>query len=91
MQNIPFSIVHGPKNFTGFIGDIWTEIEKTLGFESKISLATQYGGAPDAKGNWKGMVGMVHRNEVHIAVADFFPTPLRKNVVDFTSAISRTG
>ena len=73
------------------MGDIWTEIERKLGIESRMHLATEYGGAPDPNGNWKGMVGMVHRNEVDVAVADFFPTPVRYSAVDFTSHLTSTG
>ena len=89
-QNKPFSFVIDNK-FTGLLGDIWTGIEKSMGVQSRMHLGTQYGAAPDQNGQWKGMIGMVHRNEVDVAVADFFPTPLRQNVVDFTAPILRTG
>ena len=73
------------------MGDLWNDIEKSLGLESNIILSTQYGGAPDQDGNWKGMMGMVQRNEVHVAVSDFFPTPVRSQTVDFTTPILNTG
>ena len=78
-------------HFSGFIGDIWNNIERELMLQSKIYVATQYGASPDENGNWKGMIGMLHRNEVHVAVTDFFPTPERSPVVDFVSPIARTG
>ena len=40
--------------------------------------------APDTDGNWKGMIGMVHRNQVDLCIADFRETPERATVVDFT-------
>ena len=88
-QNKPFSIVND--KFSGFLGDIWAEIERSFKFESEIVLSTQYGAAPDKNNNWKGMIGMLHRNEAHVAVADFIPTPERNTVVDFTSEILTTG
>ena len=81
---MPFSLATGTE-FTGFLGYIWTEIERSLGLKSNVHLGTQYGGAPDINGQWKGMIGMIHRNEVDVAVADFFPTPVRHTVVDFTT------
>lgn len=78
-------------DFSGFIGELWVDIERTLKFKSNISVATQYGAAPDKDGNWKGMIGMLQRNEAQVAVSDFFPTIGRSAVVDYTSAIARTG
>ena len=86
---MPFGSVRG-NEFTGFLGEIWTEIEKSLGLQSNMHLATQYGAAPDKYGHWKGMIGMLHRNEVDVAVADFFMTPIRNTVVDFTSHLTIT-
>lgn len=79
------------EKFTGFIGDLWYEIQKVLGFDHNITIATDYGAMPDERGHWKGMMGMIHRNEVDIAVTDLFITEPRKRIADFTTPIMTVG
>ena len=50
------------------------------------SVDSGWGGMTE-NGSWNGMVGMVERGEVEIAVSDFYMTPSRKDVVDFTVAL----
>ena len=83
-QKLPYSVIAGGK-FDGFIGEIWNEIRRSFNFDYTYRIATEFGAAPDKDGNWRGMVGMVHRKEVDIAVADFAPTLIRQQAVDFTS------
>ena len=84
IQNLPFSTIVGNK-FDGLIGEIWNDIQKSFNFEYTYEVATTFGAAPDQDGNWRGMVGMVHRKEVDLAVADFGPTLIRQQAIDFTS------
>ena len=44
-------------------------------------------GSIEPDGSWNGMVGMVHRNEVDIAVSDFFITSERQAAVDSTATM----
>ena len=41
-------------------------------------------GAVTENGSWNGMIGMVERGEVEVAISSFYMTPSRKEVVDFT-------
>ena len=38
----------------------------------------------NSTGEWTGLIGMAHRNQVDLCVADFRETPERATVVDFT-------
>ena len=68
----------------GCFGEIWNEVANQIGFNFTIIKAHEYG-IKNAQGDWSGMIGMLHRNEADIAVADFTPTQSRSNVVDFTT------
>ena len=46
-------------------------------------------GSLQKDGNWSGMIGMVDRGEVDMAVAPIYMTPARKEVVDFTVPLLR--
>ena len=66
----------------GLYGEVWEEMVKNLGLNFTVAMSHQYGGKNE-DGSWSGMVGMLHRNEADIAVADFTPTNERYEVVDF--------
>ena len=38
-------------------------------------------------GTWSGQIGMILRDEVDIAVSDFFITAARSNVIDYTKKL----
>jgi hypothetical protein len=46
-------------------------------------------GVKDKDGNWNGMVGMVQKNEVLIAVASMVVTDERRQIISFTDTIDR--
>ena len=87
---LPYVVMEGEK-FSGFIGDLWSNIQTVLGFDYNITLANDYGAMPDEKGQWNGMMGMVHRNEVDIAITDLFITEPRIKAVHFTKPIMTFG
>ncbi|PSN53199.1 hypothetical protein C0J52_04507 [Blattella germanica] len=69
----------------GFFGKIWRSLEKTMNFTTEYSKpADDAWGSLTKNGTWNGMIGMILRNEVEIAVAEFTMTALRAGVVDFT-------
>nr|CAD7422190.1 unnamed protein product [Timema poppensis] len=41
-------------------------------------------------GSWNGMIGMIQRQEVEVAINEFAMTSLRLNVVDFTVPLLAT-
>ena len=79
----------GLASLNGCFGDIWYEIANNLSLNFTVVEGYQYG-ALDSSGDWTGMIGMLHRNEAEIAVADFTPTQSRSKVVDFTLALLDT-
>ena len=87
---LPYVVMEGGK-FSGFIGDLWSNIQTVLGFDYNITLANDYGAMPDEKGHWAGMMGMVHRNEVDIAITDLFVTEQRIKAAHFTNPIMTVG
>ncbi|KAK7507703.1 hypothetical protein BaRGS_00001638 [Batillaria attramentaria] len=50
----------------------------------------QYG-APDGNGSWNGMVGMMLKGELDMAIGPFTITPGRKSVIDFTVPFMEDG
>ena len=75
---------------TGVYGSVWQEFAKSTGLEYEVLESSSYGSL-DEDGKWNGMIGMVHRNEADIAVADFSPTSARKEVVNFCSLMDSAG
>ena len=67
---------------SGYYGEIWLDIAEKLDLDFEVFEGTTYGILQE-NGHWNGMVGMVYRNEVEIAVADFIATDSRKTAIDF--------
>lgn len=44
-------------------------------------------GSQEVDGSWNGMVGMIERGEVTVAVSSFFATKDRSEVVDFSATL----
>ena len=70
-------------SLAGFHGQLWKAIAKTLQLNFTLVDVTDEYGSRDENGSWTGMIGMLHRNEADIAVADFTPTKERYQVADF--------
>ncbi|XP_053634332.1 probable glutamate receptor [Cherax quadricarinatus] len=61
---------------------------KIINFEYELVLAPEnLWGGPLRNGSWTGMLGMLQRNEVELAIAPFFVTPERESVCDFTTPV----
>ena len=78
---------NGRLYLTGFHGEVWQDMAKKLGFKYSVVVSDQYG-AKDESGNWSGMIGMVHRNEADIAIADFLMNKERYQAVDFITSFN---
>lgn len=72
----------GSLQITGYHGDIWKDL--TTEIQLNFSLVQSYLYGSHEGGVSTGMIGMLHRNEADIAVADFTPTKGRYEVVDFS-------
>ena len=44
-------------------------------------------GSPKDDGTWTGMIGMILRDEVDIAISDFYVTAERSMVIDYSQKI----
>ena len=82
-QNKPFidlRKVSGSNNFQlfGYIPDLWRSLEKALNFTSVFvpSVDGKWGAVNDL-GVWDGFLGMIHRDEIDIAIADLTLTKQR--------------
>ena len=81
---------HNQSTISGYYGEIWNDIAEKLDLAYQIVEGKAYGLLQE-DGHWSGLVGMVHRNEADIAVADFMPTRAREEVVNFCSLMDSTG
>ena len=72
----------GSLQITGYHGEIWKDLTKEI--QLNFSLVQSYLYGSQKEGDWTGMIGMLHRNEADIAVADFTTTKERYEVVDFS-------
>ena len=44
-------------------------------------------GSPNDDGTWTGMIGMILRDEVDVAISDFYVTAERSMVIDYSKKI----
>ena len=72
----------GKYSLSGFQGEVWEGMTEKLQLEYVTVLGQQYG-SKNENGDWTGMIGMLHRNEADIAIAQFTPTKERYEIVDF--------
>ncbi|KAL8573220.1 hypothetical protein ACOMHN_036205 [Nucella lapillus] len=88
LQGIPFTkrmVQNGTVVYGGFCFDIVNAMAKYLNFSYEvIEPPDARFGYEDEDGNWSGMVGMLIRGELDMAVGPFSITPDRMAVVDFT-------
>ena len=68
----------------GFVGDVWKELQKRLGFVYTMSEGDSWGAYPYPNGTWPGMVGMIVRGQVDLSLSEFAFTNTRKEYVDYT-------
>ena len=91
-QAPPYSYVtpKGPDEYTltGYVADIWHGLQNITGFKySLIPCIDGPWGTKLKNGSWNGMIGMITRGEVQVAVASFLQTVLRSQVVDYSRTI----
>ena len=86
--------LHGEKEgqvkINGYMADIWNDLQRITNFSYVMypSIDGSWGSLQDG-GNWSGQIGMILRNEVDFAIADFIPTSDRLAVVEFSISLSR--
>ncbi|PSN34586.1 Ionotropic receptor 116 [Blattella germanica] len=82
---------NGEPKATGYFGEVWQALQNRLNFRTKYSRSsTKAYGSLQENGNWSGLIGMITRNEVHVAVQSLTVTEERSNVVDFTLPLLRS-
>ena len=66
---------------------IWNDLQEDMNFTTKIweSVDLNWGTLKDGK--WTGMLGMIKRNEVEVAIADISMNPDRGANFDFTDPV----
>ncbi|GBL76009.1 hypothetical protein AVEN_234323-1 [Araneus ventricosus] len=67
----------------GLEANIIDILSSKFGFDYELLIPEDRGWGKLADGNWTGMVGMVHRNEAHIALADLTISDKRMEAVEF--------
>ena len=71
----------------GYYASIWNDLQEDMNFTTKIweSVDLNWGTLKDGK--WTGMLGMIKRNEVEVAIADISMNPDRGANFDFTDPV----
>nr|KAG5714837.1 hypothetical protein BaRGS_000325 [Batillaria attramentaria] len=78
--------------YKGFCVDLLDEIASVLNFTYVfVEPGDGQYGAPDGNGSWNGMVGMMLKGELDMAIGPFTITPGRKSVIDFTVPFMEDG
>ncbi|PNF26534.1 hypothetical protein B7P43_G13974 [Cryptotermes secundus] len=76
------------ETLTGYIGYIWSELERELNFTSALSKSVDGGTGSKANGTWDGMVGMLVRGEAVVGASSFLMTTERMDAVDYTYSLA---
>ena len=71
--------------FQGMYADVWNALSNKMNFTYTVQRVYEWGSLED--GTWSGMVGMLVKNQVDIAVTDFIMTKDRSTAVDFLPSI----
>ncbi|KAJ9590512.1 hypothetical protein L9F63_016463 [Diploptera punctata] len=75
----------------GYFGEVWSTLEERINFKSIYSENTDGAfGVVGDDGNWTGLMGMLIRNEVDIAMQSMTITSERYQFVDFTMPLIRS-
>ena len=73
------------KCFRGLFADAWCGLSKEMNFTYTIQRASEWGSF--VNGAWNGMIGMLEKDEVDIAVTDLIVTKDRSSVVNFLQSL----
>lgn len=95
-QNPPVTWIewHDKGEYTvkGFFVDVWKELSEKLNFTYVYVLSVDNGtGSINPDGSWNGLIGMLLRKEINVAVSEFTVTEIRTHFVDFSVPILTTG
>ena len=72
----------------GFLGDVWRELERSLGFEYTTSVSESWGAYPYPNGSWgAGIMGLVIGDQVDVSLNEFAFTNTRKTYVDYSNPV----
>ncbi|XP_076458166.1 glutamate receptor ionotropic, kainate 5-like [Babylonia areolata] len=94
-ESLPFTrrlSNNGTVKYGGFCMVLLEEMARVLNFTYELVEPSdgQYG-SPEENGTWNGMVGMLVRGEIDMAVGPFSITPERKRVIDFSVPFMEDG
>ena len=57
---------------SGFVGDVWTSLEKTLNFTTKLSKPSDdTWGSLNPDGTWTGIINDIIQNRTQIGISTF--------------------
>lgn len=73
----------GEYDLDGYFAWIWKELEEELNFTSYYIKAPDLAtGAFDGK-EWSGLIGLILKNKINVAVSEVTVIPERQDAVDF--------
>lgn len=82
----------GKLNVTGYLPDIWRELADTLNFTYIYHLSKdKTSGLESPNGTWNGLIEMLTKNEIDVAVIPLSMAKNRIRLVDFSVPIISTG
>ncbi|ELT97989.1 hypothetical protein CAPTEDRAFT_211454 [Capitella teleta] len=83
-------VINGTVYYGGYFFEILNTMARTLKFQYRIVEPTDMNyGNPTENGSWNGIIGMVQRKEVDLAVGPFSVTAERREVIDYLISVKR--
>ncbi|XP_069675203.1 probable glutamate receptor [Periplaneta americana] len=78
----------GSCRISGYIGDMWQLLEELMDFKTNITPPVDMAwGSINNNGDWNGMVALLQKHQVDVAINAFMMTSERSDVMDFTTPI----
>ncbi len=73
---------------SGYQGDIWKALQRICNFSYTVIDSIDGGwGNMLPNGSFNGMVGMLQRKEIEVAISSFFTNPDRAKVAEFSTVL----
>ncbi len=71
---------------SGYLADVWRELQKILGFQYSVvrSVDEKWGALKDDGKTFNGMVGMIQRDEIDVAISSFWSNRERFKAADYS-------
>lgn len=82
---------NGEMVLKGYFPAVWKQLEEILNFTSvHFPSVDNVTGIPEENGTWSGLVGMLQRKEIDVAVSEFIMDEQRSHVVEFTRPLLKS-